>query len=90
MRRALICLCPVQTTTPVLQVRLLRRLLEEAASIVTGSQAAKLNSSCEALVQLAEPGDAFSAFAASMNASAVASHIKVIEQKFGLKVKSCL
>ena len=69
-----------------LQTRLLRRILEEAASAVTGNTPTALNSSCEALVQLAEPGDAFSAFAASMNASAVAGHIKVIEQKFGLKV----
>ena len=56
------------------------------ANAVTGKKSPALNASCEALVQLAEPGDAYSAFTASMNASAVAGHIKTIEQKFGLKV----
>ena len=56
------------------------------ANVVTGKKPDALNASCEALVQLAEPGDAYSAFTASMNASAVAGHIKTIEQKFGLKV----
>ena len=64
------------------QVRRLRQLLEA----VIGEGKGKLEGQCDALVQLAEPGDAFSAFTASMNASAIASHVKSIETKFGLKV----
>ena len=71
-----------------MQVRLLRRLLEEAAKAVTGGSSAKLSTECESLVTLAEPGDAYSAFTASMNASAIASHIKAIESRFGLKAST--
>lgn len=55
---------------------------------ISGEKQGKLEAQCDALVQLAEPGDAFSAFTASMNASAIASHIKSIESTFGLKVSS--
>ena len=48
-----------------------------------------LNASCEALIQLAEPGDAYSLFDATMQASFVASNVKGIEQKLGLKVNAC-
>ena len=67
------------------QVKLLRKLLEEAQKVV-GKKDAKLNASCEALVALAEPGDVFSAFQASMTASAVATNIKYIENRLNLKV----
>ena len=60
----------------------MRQLLET----VTGDKKEKLEAQCDALVQLAEPGDAFSAFTASMNASAIASHVKSIESTLGLKV----
>lgn len=56
-------------------------------SVVGESKKGKLEGQCDALVQLAEPGDAFSAFTASMNASAIASHVKSIEATFGLKAR---
>lgn len=65
-----------------MQVRLLRQLLE----VVSGASKAKLEPQCDSVVQLAEPGDAFSAFTASMRASAIASYGKSIEAKLGLKV----
>ena len=65
-----------------MQARRLRQLLEAAS----GEGKAKLEPQCDSMMQLAEPGDAFSAFTASMNASAITSHVKSIEAKFGLKV----
>ena len=56
-------------------------------AVVGESKKGKLEAQCDALVQLAEPGDAFSAFTASMNASAIASHVKSIETTFGLKAR---
>lgn len=65
----------------------IRRLLEEKeGNAATSETRQKLEGSCEVLVQLAEPGDAFSAFTASMNASAITGHIKVIEQRLGFRV----
>lgn len=69
-----------------LQARRLRMLLQ---AVVDEKKEGKLGAQCESLVQLAEPGDAFSAFTASMNASAVAQTMKSIEGKFGLKVGFC-
>jgi len=67
-------------------VRLLRRLLEAVEAVKGGATKVDLQPACKDVVLLAEPGDAFSAFTASMNASAIASHVKSIETKFGLKV----
>jgi Golgi apparatus protein 1 len=90
IRKCLVGFLPAQSPGDSSNARLLRKLLE-AAEAVTGNGSAEnakkvvLQPACKEIVQLAEPGDAFSAFTASMNASAIASHVKSIEAKFGLK-----
>lgn len=70
------------------QAKLLRRLLEDATAASGDKTVPFLNASCEALVNIANPGDAYSAFSASWNATAIAGHIKAIEARFGLKVRA--
>ena len=45
-----------------------------------------LAAECEALVLLAEPGDVFAHYNVAMNAAAISTQIKTLEQKMGLKV----
>lgn len=82
IRRCLIGYVAPQSPPESSNARRFRMLLE---AVVGESKKGKLEGQCDALVQLAEPGDAFSAFTASMNASAIASHVKSIEATFGLK-----
>ncbi len=56
----------------------LHRQLQQAAG-TTPEQ--KLSPQCEALVVLAEPTDAYSAYQTSLSASAVSSQIKSLEKK---------
>lgn len=62
-------------------------LAEEAGAKVEEAPQGSLSAECAKVVQLAEPGDAFNAFTASMNASAIASSVKSIEHSLGLRVR---
>lgn len=45
-----------------------------------------LTAPCKALVQLSAPGDVYAAYDNTLSATAVATHLKSIESKLGLKV----
>jgi hypothetical protein len=59
----------------------LHRQLQQAAGTIPEQ---KLSPQCEALVVLAEPQDAYSAYQTSLSASAVSSQIKSLEKKLGV------